>query len=110
MKKNKNNKIWKYLFYMFFFSFLIIYFSELTGYYEYQNHKKVSLTQEQIKKFEQDISEGKEIDIDKYVIVNDTRYNNKLSKMAIKLSDGISNIVEGGVVNTFKYLSKLIDD
>ena len=55
MKKNKKNKIFKFIFGLFFMSFLVIYFSELTGYYEYQNYKKTSLTEEQIKKFEEDV-------------------------------------------------------
>lgn len=110
MKKNKKNKIFKYIFMMFFISFLVVYFSELTGYYEYQNHKKTTLTEEQIKKFEEDVSNGKEVDINEYIVVETTNYNNKLSKVTSKLSDCISNIVESGVEQTFKFLSRLIDE
>ena len=38
MKKNKKNKIFKFIFMIFLMSFIVIYFSELTGYYEYENH------------------------------------------------------------------------
>ena len=110
MKKDKKNKIYRLVFYLFFISFLIIYFSELTGYYEYQNHKKTSLTEEQIKKFEEDVKNGNEVDINEYLIVDNKKYNNTLSKLASKLSDGISKIVNRGVEYTFRYISKLIDE
>lgn len=108
MKKKKKNKVYRFIFMVFFMSFLVIYFSELTGYYEYQNHKKATLTEEQIKKFESDVASGKEVDINEYLVVDNRTYNNKLSKLTSKLSDAISNIVQSGVENTFKFLSKLV--
>ncbi|MBE6139218.1 MAG: hypothetical protein E7174_01750 [Firmicutes bacterium] len=110
MKKNKKNKVYKFIFMVFFLSFLVIYFSELTGYYEYQNHKKTTLTEEQIKKFETDVANGKEVDINEYLVVDTTSYNNNLSKLASKLSDGISNLVQSGVESTFKFLSNIVDE
>ena len=95
---------------VFFLSFLVIYFSEITGYYQYQNHKKATLTQEQIKKFENDIAEGKEVDINEYLVADNRTYNNKLSKLTSKLSDGISSVVESGVESTFKFLSRLVTE
>lgn len=110
MKKKKNNGLYKFIFMVFFLSFLVIYFSELTGYYQYQNHKKAVLTEEQIKKFESDVASGKEVDINEYLVVDNRTYNNKLSKLTSKLSDGISNVVQSGVENTFKFLSKLVEE
>ena len=110
MKKDKKNKIYKFIFWLFFMSFLVIYFSELTGYYEYQNHLKASLTEEQIKKFEEDVKNGNEVDINEYLVVNNKKYNNNLSKLASKLSDRISKLVNSGVEYTFKYISRLIDE
>lgn len=110
MKKDKKNKIYKFIFYLFFISFLVIYFSELTGYYEYQNHQKKALTEEQIRKFEEDVKNGKEVDINEYLDVDTRKYNNTLSKLASKLSDGISDIVNSGVEYTFKYISKLVEE
>ena len=110
MKRKKNNKIYRFIFMVFFLSFLVIYFSEITGYYQYQNHKKATLTQEQIKKFENDIAEGKEVDINEYLVADNRTYNNKLSKLTSKLSDGISSVVESGVESTFKFLSRLVTE
>lgn len=110
MKKDKKNKIYKFIFMVFFISFIVVYFSELTGYYEYQNHKKATLTEEKIKQFEKDVAEGKEVDINDYVVVEEKNYNNGLSKLTSKLSDGISNLVQSGVENTFKFLSNLVEE
>jgi len=110
MKKDKKKKIYRFIFMVFFLSFLVIYFSELTGYYEYQNHKKAAFTSEQIKKFEEDVASGKEVDINNYIVTDTKNYNNKLSKATSKLSDEISKLVEDGVENTFKFLSRLVEE
>ena len=110
MKKNNKNKLFKLIFMAFLLSFVVIYFSELSGYYEYQNHQKAALTEEQIRKFEEDVNSGKEVDITEYLVSQKNVYNNKLTKATSKLSDGISNIVKRGVEKTFKFLSKLIEE
>jgi len=109
MKKTKKNKIYKFIFIVLFITFLIVYFSELTGYYEYQNYKKTTLTEEQIKKFESDVASGKEVDITDYLTIEDREYNNNLSNISSSLSNGISNLITSGVDKTFKFLSKLVD-
>lgn len=110
MKKNNKEKIGKFIFIVFFISFLVIYFSDMAGYYEYQNYKKSSLTEEQIKKFEEDVNNGIEIDINQYLIQDEKKYNNSLSKLASKLSDGISKVVNSGVEYVFKSVSKFIEE
>ena len=47
--------------------FVASYFIEETGYYDYKLQEKMILTNEQIKKFEQDIKGGKEVDIESYL-------------------------------------------
>ena len=66
--KKKKNRLFKIIFWLFFLSFMLIYFSELTGYYEYKNYQKSIMTNEQIKQFEQDIKDGKEVNLDNYVV------------------------------------------
>ena len=110
MKKNKKNKLINIIFGIFLFSFIIIYFSEVTGYYEYKKYQKTSLTSEQIKKYEEDIKNGVEVNLNEYLIKNERKYNNKLSVLASKLSNGISKIVKNGVEYSFKYISKLIEE
>ena len=40
MKKKKSNKIFKFIFMVLIMSFLVIYLSEMAGYYEYKNYQK----------------------------------------------------------------------
>ena len=110
MKKKSKNILIKVVFYDSLMVFAFIYFSEITGYYEYSNNKKTTLTEEQIKKFEKDIKSGNKIDVNDYIDANKYEYNNSLSKLASKLSDGISKVVNSGVRYTFKYISKFVND
>ena len=68
------------------------------------------MTSEQIKQFENDVKNGKKVNINKYVKDDGINYNNKLSDTANLLSNGISKLVKGGVENTFKLLTSLIDN
>ena len=110
MKKSREYRIFRFIFMVLLISFMVVYFSELAGYYEYHNNKKAELTEEQIQKFEQDIKDGKEVDIQEYLVIDNKNYGNTLSKFASSLSKEISKFVQDGVENTFKYLSKLVDE
>lgn len=109
MKKKKYN-IFKTLLSVLIFIYLIIFISANTGYYEYKNHRKTVFTEELVKKFEEDVKNGEYIDINKYIIKEDYSYKNKLSLIAINISDKISKVITGGVKSTFKFISKLLDE
>lgn len=109
MKKQKiANVIFKYLFLMSFIIFLTIYFSQATGYYEYEQYKKKELTEEQIRKFEKDISEGKKIDIDSYLEPT-KNFENKISNATLTVSDTIQNYMVKGIEFVFSGIGKLIE-
>lgn len=109
MKKNKiPNQIFKYFFIISFITFLTIYLSQLTGYYEYEQYKKKELTEEQIKKFEQDIRDGKEIDIDLYLEPT-KNYQNGISNTTLIISDTIGEYMTKGIEFVFGGIGKLIE-
>lgn len=108
--KKKKYKLFKVVLYGLMFIYLVIFISADAGYYEYKIHKKTVLTEEQIKKFDADVKNGEYIDINEYIVKDNYTYNNKLSNLAIKVSDKISNVVSGGVKSTFKFLSKFMDE
>ena len=56
------NKFIKLLICAIIISFLILFFSSSSGYYEYELKKKTNLTKDAIERFEQDIKDGKEIE------------------------------------------------
>ena len=107
--KKKKNRLFKVLFWIFFISFMIIYFSEITGYYEYKNFQKKVMTNEQIEKFEEDMKNGKKVNPENYLLSDATKYDNKLSDVANSLSNGISKLVKGSVDNAFKLISNLVE-
>lgn len=72
----------------------------------YQNSltEKRDLTEEQIQKFEDDVKNGKEIDINNY-IVKEKDYSN----LVTSVNNSISNIIEKGFRKIFEYLIKNVD-
>ncbi len=100
-------KTFKFILIVFLISFLILYFSFKTGYIEYQNKKKTTLTNEQIKKFESDVKSGKDVDITSY-LPKGKNYKNKISSAGYKVSKTCENIVKTTVEEGFKAISKLV--
>ena len=109
MKKVKlRTKIFRISFIILFAVYLTDYVSNKYGYYEYQKHEQVTLTEEQIKKFEQDVKDGKEIDIENYVTDVNKNYQTKLSQTGLNISNGLANIVKTGVDGFFKYIDSVV--
>lgn len=105
VNKNKVNIV-KYIFIILLFSFTTLYIASYNGYSEYTNQQKVILTNEKIKEFEQDILDGKEIDLNDYIIAPT---NNK-KRLGLKISLLIENQAKKMIKKTFKLLSKVIDN
>lgn len=84
------------LFFFFFFVGDIIYKNRLTT--------KTILTEEQIKKFEEDVKNGVNIDINDYV-VKDKDYQNNVTRV----NDTISSLINKTFKQIFKYILKSID-
>lgn len=95
-------------FYTLFISFLVVYFSSMTGYYEYTNNKKMTLTNTEIKEYENDIKNGKKVDGKKYLSNKSVNYSSGFSKLTSKLSNKISEITTNSINEGFKYLSKYV--
>ena len=110
MDKIKIVKFLKFIIFTSFITFFALYLSASAGYYEYKNSKKVGLTNAQIKAFEKDISEGKDIDIKKYIKANNNSYNNKLSDAGLSISKKTQKIVQIIIDESFKFLSKLVGE
>ncbi len=92
------NKIIKYVLLSVVFIFLILYFFG-GRIYDYKLTEKKVLTEEQIKKFEEDVKNGIEIDINDYII-KDKDYSNSITK----INGEISNIIELGFKKVFEQI------
>ena len=65
----KSNNIFKFVFIILILVFLFLIVASQSGYYEYELSRKTKLTDEAIDKFENDVKEGKNIDINNYSVI-----------------------------------------
>ena len=100
----KANNILKFTFIILILFFIGLYISQVTGYYEYTESKKTTLTKDAINRFEKDVKEGKEISAKNY-LEEEKEYNNKVSKLGIT----VSNLIEKSFNKTMSSLFKEID-
>lgn len=103
-------KIFKFCFTVLLITFLTLYTSQATGYYEYEQSKKASFTSEQIKKFEADVAAGKKVDINDYLENANKDYRNKISDLGYTVSEQIGKYVTKGIESTFGALNKLVTE
>lgn len=105
----KLNKIFWHIFLVLFMAFFTLYTAGKAGYYEYTQNQKKVFTEEQIKKFEQDVSLGKEVDIEDYLVVKEN-FQGKNKRLGLKISEFIGEYTKLGVDKIFKILSKLVEN
>lgn len=103
-------KIFKYCFTFLSITFLTLYLSQATGYYEYEQHRKSSFTSDQIKQFEHDVAAGKKVDINDYLENANKDYSNKISDLGYNVSDNIGKYVKMGIEGAFGALNKLVEE
>lgn len=94
----KKESIFKFILLCFIICFLVILFAGKTGYYEKKLRDNSILTEEQIKKFEEDIKNGKSVDISNYVINKNkdytTNFTNDVYSVSLKVEKTIDKIVK----------------
>ena len=88
--------------------FLTMFVSNKYGYYEYKKQEQVTLTAEQIKQFEEDVKNGKTIDLENYLEKTNKNYQTKFSQLGLNLSNSIADTIEKGVNKFFGYISKFV--
>ena len=102
------NKIIKAIFFLILVVFLASYFTIQTGYYDYKIQKKTALTEEQIKKFEEDVKKGKEVDINDYIVNDKIDYSNSLTNSVYKVSVSTNKILKKSIESVFGLLNNLV--
>lgn len=101
-------KVGKFIFLGLVVVFLCTYFIELSGYYEYNLANKKNLTEDQIKQFEADVKEGKEIDLSSYLEDMEVDYSNKLTRTASDASIKLNEYLKNLLGSTFKILGRFV--
>lgn len=95
---------------LLFIIFLILYISGETGYYEYKVHTKTVLTEEAVKEFEKDISEGKNVKLENYIKTEKVDYSNPVSNTGYNAGLIIEKLMNKGIKKTVKILNSLFLD
>ena len=88
--------------------FIGLYFIYQNGYYEQITRNKIMLTNEQIEKFEQDVIDGKDVSIEKY-INNSKNYSTKVGNMSLKISNKIENTINKFIKFVFRKISNIVE-
>lgn len=104
--KKKGNWFTKLLF-VSFIIFLGLYIASVSGYYETQVGNKVALTDEAIKNFEQDVLDGKVVDINTYITEEKKDYSNKFTKTGDKVGEAIEEFISNGFGGTWDAIKVL---
>ncbi len=104
----KLKKIFNTTVFCLFVIFLSIYGASKSGYYEYENKKKTTLTESKIKEFERDIENGKNVNIKDYLVDDTKHYDNKITHLGTKLSNVINNGIISGLEKSFKVIEKMV--
>lgn len=102
-------KIYKYFIWFLFLSFLVLYFAQAGGYYETLNNKKATLTEEKIKQFEEDVKNGKQINVDDYIVDISQNYGNKISDFGLFTSKTFAKYFEKGLIKIFSGIDKMVN-
>lgn len=105
-----NKKLFKSLFFLCFIAFLIAYIIEETGYYEYNLQNKTILTNEQMKKFEEDTKNGKDVTLEDYLVHTEKDYTTHLTNSTNKVSEEVNILLKNGIEGVFKVLGKFVEE
>ena len=108
--KLEPNKIFKNILIFLFIIFIALYISQSTGYFEYEQYKKVALTNEQIKQFEEDVKNGKNVNVKDYVGETKKEYGNKVSNMGLTISENIEKYVKKFINGAFDTIGKAVKE
>lgn len=103
-------KTFKTMFVISFIIYMSLFIMNNTGYYNFSLKKQKELTEEQIKKFENDVKNGVDIDIESYLEVKNVSYQNNTSKLGLTISSGIENIVKNSIYKILDLIGGLVEE
>lgn len=107
MENKKKSNIFNKIFFILLIMFLCLYSISVMGYKDKRQENKTLYTEEMIRKFEKDVDNGKEIDINDYLNYEEVDYSNKSSELGEKFSKTVDFVSEKSLEwmsNLFTYL------
>ena len=104
------NKIVLILFLSVFTFYAMLLVAQKEGYYKSKNEKVKNLTAKQIQEFEQDIQEGKSIDVRKYILYDNKNYSNNISSNVYSISLKLESIFDTSIKFIFNSMAKDVNN
>ncbi len=108
MKKKKNTNWFLKTLAFLFLLFVSLYIALESGYYEAKAAKKTAMTEDAIAKFENDIKEGKPIDLESYTYETAKDYSNNTTDAAIFIGSKVEKFMSTGINDIFDLLKSLV--
>lgn len=108
MDKKKKTNWFKIILIALFVIYMSLYSLNASGYYDGSMRRKVEFTEEQIKEFEQDIADGKNVEIKDYLKDQNRDYTNGVSRIGYSISTKVNTFFNKGIKEFVKILSKLL--
>ena len=111
MNENKKtyNNIFKSIFIILGIIYLGLFIANNSGYYSFTMRNRKALTDEQIKKFEEDVKNGEEIDLNNYLNAQVISYQNNISKLGYNVSSFCEKLIKHSIYKIFDLFSDLIE-
>lgn len=106
MKKQEKSPFFKILS-LLFLVFISLYIALESGYYEAKVSKKTAMTEESIKKFEEDIKNGNPIDVNSYTYEEHKDYSNNTTDAAIFIGSKVESFMSSGITEVFDIVKSL---
>lgn len=111
MKQVKmRTKVFRFTVIILFVIFITMFVSNKFGYYEYKKSEQVRLTQEQIRQFEEDVKNGKDVNLENYLEKTNKNYQTKFSQLGLNVSNSLADAVSAGVNKFFGYINSFITE
>ncbi len=105
-KKEKTNWFLRSIM-LLFILYLSLSIAMETGYYESKLNEKTILTEESIQQFEKDVREGKNVDINDYVVEKNRDFSNGATKAGVFISSLVEDVMSEGINKMVDILKKL---
>lgn len=105
-----NKKTIKLVFIIALISFVITYVIAMSGYYEYELSNKRIMTEEQMKKFEEDVKNNENIDLNDYVVNTHIDYTNKFTKGVTKASITLNKYIKKSIEAVFNTVGNYVSE
>ena len=103
-KKNNYFFIILGMLFVVFISYIIAFNS---GYYEFSNYRKATITNEKMNEFEMDVKNNENIDVKDYLNNDYVDYSSVMSKVGNSVANTLNNFIENGLSSFFSGLSRL---